>query len=107
MTDSDETLLTTPESLHAERDQCHAAARSSVCAAHHFHDHNTAARKQHEPGDPIQRREESADQEVAGANRIHRSHRYDPVQQSGSRFGNASRATDPNTLSTLLAYNSE
>ena len=74
-----ETLLTTPESLHAERDQCHAAARSGVCPAHHLHDHNTLARKQHEPGDPIQWGEESSDQQVAGANSFHRSRRHDPV----------------------------
>ena len=62
MTDYHEALFPTPESFHPERDQCHAAAGSGVCTAHHFHDYHAAARKQHEPGDPIQQREESADQ---------------------------------------------
>src|ERR1043166_5238494 len=50
---NDETLLTTPESLHAERDQRHSASGSRFCAAHHFHDHNATAGEQYELGDSI------------------------------------------------------
>src|SRR4029077_13348940 len=89
---ADETLLTTPESLHAERDQYHAVARSRFCAAHHIHDHHAAAGKQYEPGDPIQWHEESAHQHVACANGLNRSHRRDPVQQSGDGPGNSDDA---------------
>src|SRR5205809_3423640 len=90
-----ETLFATPKPLDLERDQCHPPTRSRVCAAHHIHDHHTATRKQHELGDPIQRRKESANQFFAGANGLNRSHRYDPVQQSSRGLGNPERAIDP------------
>ena len=57
---ADETLLAAPESLDVERDKYHAAARSRFCVVDHLHDYNAAAGKQYEPGDPIQRHEESA-----------------------------------------------
>src|SRR5262249_50408527 len=77
---ADETLLPTSESLHAERDQHHAAARSRICAAHYLHDYHATAGKQHEPGDPFQWHEESAHQHVACANGFNRSQRHHPVR---------------------------
>src|SRR5437899_3092811 len=53
------------------------------------------AGKQHEPGNSFQRRRQSADQFVASANAFDRPQRNDPVEQSGSRFGNAHRAIGP------------
>src|SRR4029453_17899756 len=64
---ADETLLTTPEPFHAQRDQCYTATRPCVPASHHFHDYDAAARKQHESRDSIERGEKSADQVGASA----------------------------------------
>src|SRR5262249_50718719 len=69
---ADETLFTTPEPFHAQRDQCHTAARLGVRATHHFHDHHTAARKPHEPRDSLDRRDKSANQGRPSANCLDR-----------------------------------
>src|SRR5437867_7668784 len=85
----DETLLAAPSSIVALRDQHHAAARSGVRPADHFHDHDTVAREQHESGDSVERREKSTDQFIADTNDLDRPQRDDQIEQSGGRSRNA------------------
>src|SRR5437660_3678844 len=79
--DKDETLLTTSLALDFVGDQHHAAARSRIRVAHHFHDHDAASRKQRESCYPVERRGERADQSGAGPDHFDRSPGSQQVQQ--------------------------
>src|SRR5438132_13137083 len=79
--DKNETLLTTPLALDSLRDQHHAAARSRIRVAHHFHDYDAASRKQRESCYPVERRGERADQSGAGPDHFDRSPGGHQVQQ--------------------------
>src|ERR1041385_3016941 len=94
MTSQNEALFAAAKPFHAQRDQHHAVARSRLRVAYHFHDYDAIAREQHEPGDPVQRRTQSANQLRAASDSLDRSERRDQAEQSSSRSCRPERATE-------------